>query len=310
MRITLNLTGTNITIAFLGQTKEVAHVYHYFFNGFITKEERTDALLNVSFLSDSISEGPFDIRNQDPTAQAPLLSHIPNHEAVEWLKAIGETSEHLSFSKETICTLFLNGLLLYSPETAKGRIYILRDGLGNFRSLYFLFWLYFAQVLGEKGGCFLHAAALVKEGRGHLFLGDSGSGKSTLSRLCNEYQIFSDDGPIVHSWNGLYRVCPSPFHQQDSLNGLKEEAITLSAPITRFYFLVKDKEIFLEEIPRKKAFSMILTRHVHFFQRLSTSAKLKLFDLFSGACDNIPLYYFHFSKEKNICSYLTQIDGG
>ena len=305
MRITLNLAGTHITVVFQGQTKAIAHVYDYFFKGFITREERTDAHLKVSFLPDSIRPGPFNKRNQDPTSHAPVLSPVSNPEVVEWLKEIGEASQHLPFNKETVCTRFLNGLLLYFPETASGQIYILRDGLADFRSLYFLFWLYFAQVLGEVGNCFLHAAALVKEGRGHLFLGDSGSGKSTVSRLCSDYQVFSDDGPIISSQNGVYRVHPSPFHQQDSRKGIEDEAISLGVRIVRFYFLIKDEEIFLEEIPRKKAFSMLLTRHIHFFQSLSRSTKLKLFDLFSGACDNISSHYLHFSKENNVGSYLT-----
>lgn len=305
MRITLNLAGTHITVAFQGQTKAIAHVYDYFFEGFITREERTDAHLKVSFLPDSIRRGPFNKRNQDPTSHAPVLSPVSNPEVVEWLKEIGEVSPHLPFNKETVCTRFLNGLLVYSPGTASGQIYILRDGLADFRSLYFLFWLYFAHLLGEMGCCFLHAAALVKGEKGYLFLGDSGSGKSTVSRLCSDYQVFSDDGPIISSQNGVYRVHPSPFHQQDSLKGIEDEVISLGVQIVRFYFLVKDEEIFLEGISRKKAFSILLTRHIHFFQSLSTSTKLKLFDLFSGACDNISLYYFHFSKENNIGSYLT-----
>jgi len=310
VRITLNLAGTHITVAFQGKTKAVAHVYDYFFEGFITKEEQTDAYLKVSFLPDSIRRGPFNKRNQDPTSHAPVLSPVSNPEVLQWLKEIGEVSPHLPFSKTTLCTLFLNGLLVYSPETASGQIYILRDGLADFRSLYFLFWLYFAEVLGEMGNCFLHAAALVKDEMGYLFLGDSGAGKSTISRLCSDYQIFSDDGPIIGSWNGGYRVFPSPFHQQDSLNGLKDAAITSGVPIVSFCFLVKDEEIFFEKIPKKKAFSMILTRHIHFFHRLSAQTKLKLFDLFSGACDNILLHYFHFSKGKNVGSYLTRMNGG
>jgi len=310
MKRTLSLAGTHITIGFQGQTKAVAHVYNYFFRGFITKEDRTDAFLKVSFLPDSISGGPFNTRNQDSSFQAPVLSHVPQHETVEWLKETGENSQHLLLDNEILCTICLNGLLLYSPETSNGQIYILKDRLGRFRSLYFLFWLYFALVLGETGGCFLHAAAMVREGRGYLFLGDSGAGKSTLSRLCNDYQIFSDDGPIVHHRNGVHTVYPSPFHQQDSLTGLGEEVVGVSVPIARLCFLVKDKGIFLEEIPRKRAFSMILTRHIHFFHHLSNSARLKLFDLFFGACNNIALNYFHFSKEKDVCLFLAQINGG
>ena len=310
MRIELSLAGILISIAFEGQTKAVAPMYDYFFNGFITREKRTDASLNVNFLPDSINAWPFTMRDQNLTSHSPVFSSVHNHGVVQWLEEIGKTAKCLSFSKSTLCCLFLNGLLLYSPETSSGKIYILRDGLGNFRSLYFLFWLYLAEVLGERGCCFLHAAALVKDEKGYLFPGDSGAGKSTISRLCSNYQIFSDDGPIIRSQNGVCRVYPSPFHQQDSLRGIENEVNALGVPIVRFYFLVKDEKIFIAKISKKMAFSMLLTRHIHFFQGLSTSTRLKLFDLFSGVCNTVPLHYFHFSKNKNICSYLTRMNGG
>ena len=309
MKITLNLASTVITIDFHGQTKDVASVYQQLFKEFIS-EEQAGAFVEVSFLPDSINRRLFDARSQYPTPETPVLCHVPKQEVFEWLSEIGEIPGSASFSKDTICALFLNGLLFYRPDTSRGHLYILRDGLGNFRSLYFLFWLYFAQVLGETGGCFLHAAALAKDERGSLFIGDSGAGKSTLSFLCSDYQIFSDDGPIIVSQNGGYCVYPSPFHQQDSLNGLEDKEFASGVPIVRLCFLVKDDATFIEKIPKKEAFFMIMTRHIHFFDHLSISAKRKLFDLFWGACNNIIPYYFHFSKGRNVCSYLTQFNGG
>jgi len=309
-KITIHLGGIPITIAFLGRTGKVADVYRHIFRGFIREKAQADRLLQVSFISDSTCGKPFCTLNQDPTPQVPAFIHVPNLKAAGWLKETGEDSNGLIFSDETLCTRFLNGLLMYSPESASGRIYIFKDHLADFRSLYRLFWLYLAQVLGEAGGCFLHAAALVRRQKGYLFLGDSGSGKSTLSRLCREYQIFSDDGPVIGSRKGGYRVFPSPFHQQDSLNGLDDAAISLGVPIVSCCFLVQDEKIFFEKIPKKEAFSLIMNRYIHYFHCLSTSARRKLFDLFFRLCDNKSLYYFHFSKKDTIGSYLTRMNGG
>ena len=141
----------------------------------------------------------------------------------------------------------------------------------------------------------------LKRGGGIFFLEIQDRGRA----LFHGYAVITRYFPMMAPLSVPGMVFPSPFHQQDSLNGLEDATITSGVPIVSFCFLVKDDETFFEEISRKKAFSMILTRHIHFFQHLSTSAKLKLFDLFSGACDNISLRYFHFSKENNIGSYLT-----
>ena len=97
--------------------------------------------------------------------------------------------------------------------------------------------------------------------------------------------------------NGEYTVFPSPYQQIDLTRGLGKKTIHIQAQVKGLYFLVKDRSTYLEPISKKDAFSAILKRHIHFFPFLSAPAKAALFDLFFRACDKIPMYNLHFTRD-------------
>lgn len=76
-----------------------------------------------------------------------------------------------------------------------------------------------------RGGCFVHAAALLVGGRAHLFPGRSGSGKSTLAALAGH--VLSDELCVVLPTAGGYEVHGTPWW-----NGRGE-----SAPLAAVYRL-------------------------------------------------------------------------
>lgn len=302
MKIGLNLMGTKISVCFSGETKDVTHFYRFFFREFMTEVDRADAPLRVSFLPDSVKVFPFSPQGRITDREMV----VPNHEIAGWLGKLESLPGDFPFSEQTMSSLLFNGLLLYSPETAAGQIYLLRHDPYPFRPLHHLFWIYFAQVLGERGSCFLHAAALVKGERGYLFLGESGAGKSTLSRSCIDCQVFSDDGPMVCGHGSDLRVYPSPFYQLDRLEGLNIDDIGQSARVCGFYFLIQDQRSFLEPVDKRVAFSLILKRHIHFFPSLSRKARERLFFIFLDACAKITTHNLHFSKDQDIWDILME----
>lgn len=292
MKMTVSLAGTNITLKFTDQIKTIRFFCDYFFRGFIRTDLKRTVAVRLSALPETGQGLPTGalIRNH------PLERLLPPGDVKKWLARSPGYKENFSINETTICSLSREGLLLYNPETSDGHIYFFKPAQDSLYSLHRLLWIYFAQVLGEKGGCFLHAAALVKGKKGAIFLGDSGAGKSTIAGLCPEWVVFSDDGPIFFKQDGKYTVYPSPYQQIDLLRGLNKETIQMKARVMCLYFLVKDRRVFLEAISKKAAFSMILNRHIHFFPFLSAQAKTTLFDLFFRVCDIIPLYNLHFTK--------------
>jgi len=296
MEMTVSLAGTNITLNFTDQAKTIRSFCEYFFRGFI----RPDLKGTVEVRLSTLPEAGRDLPAGDQIRNHPLERLLPPGEVKTWLTGAPGHTGNFPINEGTLCTLSREGLLLFNPETSAGQIFFLKPAHDSLYSAHRLLWIYFAQVLGENGGCFLHAAALAKGSKGVVFLGDSGAGKSTIAGLCPEWTVFSDDGPIFFKQNEKYTVYPSPYQQIDLLRGLREETLQMKARVMGLYFLVKDRRSFLEPLSKKAAFSMILNRHIHFFPFLSARARTTLFDLFFRVCDKIPLYNFHFAKDRGV----------
>ena len=231
-------------------------------------------------------------------------------EVFAWLSRSPDYQEDFPENEATIASSCLDGLLLFDPDTAAGRIYLLNEGIACFRPLHRLLWMYLAQVLGEKKACFMHGAALVKGRKGYLFLGDSGAGKSSLSKISDGAVVLSDDSPILSRRNGDYQVFSSPYHQMDPSEGLDKEAIGRSARLEGLYFLFKDERLYLDGVSRKEAVSMILKRHILFFPYLSGRAKSALFDLIIEMCHRVPIRNLHFCLDQDVWGLISDPRAG
>jgi len=301
MKLTVNLAGTKIAISFIGRAEKAIHLCSQYFRGFLCPHLTSDAEITVSVLERHNHGFPVWATTGNPVFEQ-LLS---TPEVVEWLKELSEYREDFPISERTISSFCLDGLLLFDPDTASGRIYLLKPGIECFKPLYRLFWMYFAQVFGEIGGCFIHGVALVKDQKGYLLMGESGAGKSTLASLCKEHTVFSDDSPIFCKQDGGYHVFPSPYHQLDPLKGLDRDIAAMSAEVRGLFFLIKDDQVYSEKVSKREAISMIINRHIHFFLYLSTQARSGIFSIICEACNKLPTYNFHFRQDQNMWSAIT-----
>ena len=290
MDLTISIAGIPIKITFLGHTQKAIPLCHYYFGDFLCPVHVQDVEIKISVLKDTNNDSPVLKKIQSPILEQRLCTR----DVVAWLNQVPGYEADFPINEATVSSSCLGGLLLFNPDTARGRIYLLKSGTECFRPLHRLFWMYFAQVLGERKSCFVHCAALVKNEKGYLFLGDSGAGKSSLAQTCEGSIVISDDSPILCKQNGDYLVFPSPYHQMDSLKGLDKAVVGRSARVEGLYFLTKDNRIYLEDMSKKEAVSLIIKRHILFFPYLSAEAKSALFDFFIEACNKIPYHNLHF----------------
>jgi hypothetical protein len=302
MNLSIKIAGTIFTISFTGETERVVPLFHRFFMDFLHPGDKGDAGIRICIPGKAVNGLMEALGLQDRVME----QRVSIRDVSPWLKRIPEPEEDF-LDDETIASFCLGGLLLFQPDRLAGRIYLLKEGPECFMPLLRLFWIYFAQVLGESKGCFVHSTALVKDKKGYLFLGESGAGKSTLARAAGESIVLSDDSPVFSKQNGDYRVFPSPYHQIDPMKGLGKEAAGMSAGVEAIYFLSRSRRIFREKVSRREAVSMILKRHILFFPYLSRRAKTDLFDLILGACEHIPVHHLHFCPDQDLWG--TVIDG-
>ena len=88
----------------------------------------------------------------------------------------------------------------------------------------------------EAGGLFLHAAGIVRRGRGYVFYGPSGAGKSTLSALSREGDVVSDDLSLLLPGPQGLTLVGSPFRGTYTEGG----PVTGRFPVAAFLRLRKD----------------------------------------------------------------------
>jgi hypothetical protein len=300
MKLAIHIADTTVKLTFLGQAKRAVPLCREYFRGFLRPTEIADAEIKVSLFKNTNGLSPAGGGAGDSSFEQQLISK----EVFAWLSTSPDYEEDFPANEATIASSCLDGLLLFEPNTAAGRIYLLNEGPECFRPLHRLLWMYLAQVLGERKACFMHSAALMKERKGYLFLGDSGAGKSSLSKISDEAIVLSDDSPILSRRNGDYYVFSSPYHQMDPSKGLNKEAIGQNAKVEGLYFLCKDERLYLDEVSRKEAVSRILKRYILFFPYLSGRAKSILFDLILELCHRLTIHNLHFCLDQDVWDLL------
>ena len=86
-------------------------------------------------------------------------------------------------------------------------------------------------ALTPRGGLLVHAASVVRSGRGYLFPGVSGAGKSTLARLSGDATLLSDELSMVNVGGAGVAVHGTPFWGE-----LARAGETGSAALAGIYF--------------------------------------------------------------------------
>jgi energy-coupling factor transporter ATP-binding protein EcfA2 len=306
MKLVIKVANITVNMTFLGQAIRAVPLCREYFRGFLCPAEIADAEIKVSILKSGNGFSPADAR----TGESNFEQQLNKREVFASLSESPEYQEDFPENEATIASSCLDGLLLFDPDTAAGRIYLSNEGPECFRPLHRLLWMYLAQVLGERKACFIHSAALVKDRIGYLFLGDSGAGKSTLSRIAEGAVVLSDDSPILSRQNGDYRVFSSPYHQMNPSKGLSKEAIRRSARVEGLFFLFKDERLYLEGVSREEAVSRILKRYILFFPYLSGRAKSALFDLVLELCHRLTIHNLHFCLDQDVWGLITSPHAG
>lgn len=296
MELTVGIADRVIGVDFLGEAERAVASFRERFKDYICPGRARDSELKIGILKHPPKTPPLIKLGQ----KGFIEQRLPRQNVEAWLEKIPGQTHGFLITETTIASFFLTGLLLFNPERSAGCL-LLRDGKGCLGPLDRLFWMFLAQVLGERKGCFVHSAALARNGRGYLFIGPSGAGKSTLARLFGEERVFSDESPVLGERNGECLVFPSPYRQAASLRAPAGGVLGLNARLEGIYFLFKDADrTYLEDLSKREALTQIMNRHILFIQYLSARARSHLFNLFFDTCDRIPTYNLHVCLDQDI----------
>lgn len=171
-------------------------------------------------------------------------------------------------------------------DTGQGSLVIRPEGNPeNFlRVLYAWFCL-------ENDAILLHAAGVIREGRGYVFFGPSGSGKTTISRLSLEQSVLSDDLVILKRHDGIIRVYGVPF-RGDLPEAPRANA---SADLDGLFMLVKDSDHRIAYVPHFEAVAH-LTSCVPFVTSDRENAE-RVIDICAMIEERTPVRALHFRPD-------------
>lgn len=145
----------------------------------------------------------------------------------------------------------------------------------------------FYMELIEHDGLFLHASAVVLDGKAYLFSGHCGAGKSTHARLWQtvfgpEARVINDDKPALRRINGQWIAYGTPWCGKDGIN-LNEQA-----PLAGICFLKKAQANRIRRLSKREAMTEILAQTI---RRVPSRERLgKLIDLLEKLLEEIPVY--------------------
>lgn len=158
-------------------------------------------------------------RYTGPNGYQPLLSHSADAVAVEGLDFRGRVILRPQLSGQLVCD---DAARLAEPGVYENFLRILT-----------------AYALLPRGGVLLHSAAVVEDGKVHVFIGRSGAGKTTLSRLAlaGGVAVLSDDANVLlKAPGGGYAAGAVPFAGE--LGQIPQQAVG-PFPVAGLFWLEK-----------------------------------------------------------------------
>lgn len=148
--------------------------------------------------------------------------------------------------------------------------------------------LQFYRVLPQYNGLFLHASAVVLDGKAYLFSGHSGAGKSTHTRLWQQIfgsdaaRVINDDKPVLRRIDGQWIAYGTPWCGKDGIN------INEKAPLAGICYLKKAEKNAIRRLTKREAMERILGQTIRRFPDRERLDKMLL--LLEQLISEIPVY--------------------
>ena len=134
--------------------------------------------------------------------------------------------------------------------------------------------------LVEYGGFYLHASAVVFDGKAYLFSGNPGMGKSTHTQLWQSTfgpgaRVINDDKPALRMIDGVWYAYGTPWCGKDGIN------INEKAPVAGVCFLKQAPHNAIRRLNSQEALENILKQTIRkFHDPMALSAVLGHLDQF------------------------------
>lgn len=136
---------------------------------------------------------------------------------------------------------------------------------------------YIAEQLPMRDIVLFHGSVIAVDGIGYLFTAKSGTGKSTHTRLWRE--LFGNRAVMVNDDKPLLKITQEEvFVYGTPWDGKHRLSTNISVPLKAICVLTRSEENFIEEIPPRDAYQMLLQQSYRPMNRGTMIQTLKLID--------------------------------
>lgn len=142
----------------------------------------------------------------------------------------------------------------------------------------------FSRELLRFDGTYLHASAVILNGRAYLFSAPSGTGKSThTEKWCRLFGAvyLNDDKPAVRQVNGIWHAYGTPW------SGKHDISLPMGAPIGGIAFLKRGQENTIRRLSPAEALPLIFNQSLWKLRQEQMQKQLALLD---GILRQIPVW--------------------
>ncbi len=200
----------------------------------------------------------------------------------------------------------LHRVVFFNHDHTFGHIYnpdaeLFRQGNLQTLSLFPTDQIWLARVLADRQGCYFHAAGMILDGQGFLFVGHSEAGKSTLvTMLQDDGEILCDDRIIVRRWPEGFKIHGTWSHGDVPIVSPN------SAPLRAIFLL--------EQAPHNKLIPVTdrreIVRTLPFFivkPLVTADWWEKTLDLVGQIAREVPVYRLQFDKSGGVRQVLKEL---
>lgn len=154
-----------------------------------------------------------------------------------------------------------------------------------------------SMILLPHHGFLLHAAAIERHGKAHIFMGHSGAGKSTIASLSPAGAPLTDEISLLRCDGEGWRVHGTPFWGE-----FRAGDRNCHLPVAGIYALAQAAENRLEKIAPREALRALLG-NVLFFAK-NRAAREQLLSIVSACAEALPFYRLHFKRDSSFWEVL------
>ncbi len=143
---------------------------------------------------------------------------------------------------------------------------------------------HFARAILQHNGTFLHASAIMLDGKAYLFSADSGTGKSThTEKWCRLFgaRYLNDDKPALRLVDGVWMAYGTPWSGKNDLSAPVE------APVGGIAFLKRGGENSICPMPKENTAALFLRQTLWKLDKERMQTQLTLAD---HLLRNVPIW--------------------